>query len=144
MTSSQAPPWATPGYFADVAKKAKSPVTSSTPQAGNALSLRLQAPQKKAVDGAAVDVAKQRSAGRSLLQRVAHQTGVLGGHPLSAEDIAKLGTTIHLTREASVQPILDTGLRPTTNLPCRTGPPGVATPFTCFRHRPKKAASKTA
>jgi len=118
-TSTQAPAWATSSYFADVAKKAALPAqakTTTTPQQGNALAVRLgAAAAKKDVATPAAGVEGRRQQGRSLLQRVAHQAAVLGGHPLSAEDIERLGTTIHLTREASVAPILQTGLRPTKN-----------------------------
>jgi hypothetical protein len=54
--------------------------------------------------------------GRSLLERAGRALGVMGGVPMTPEEIARTGTAVHLTRPAAVAPILEEGLRPTVGL----------------------------
>jgi hypothetical protein len=58
----------------------------------------------------------RRARGQSLLARVSRAFGVIGGLPMSADDIARTKTAVHLTHADAVAPIVDGGLLPTVGL----------------------------
>lgn len=117
---SSAPSWADPAYFQKVAARAAPARASGVralPVGGTGLSVRAQALEAaRAARPSPVDVEERRATGRSLLARAGRALGVIGGVPMSPEDIARTQTAVHLTRPAAVEPILAEGLKPTVGL----------------------------
>ncbi|MBM4281241.1 MAG: hypothetical protein FJ137_10960 [Deltaproteobacteria bacterium] len=121
--ASPAPAWADAAYFRDIATRARTtpqpgPSPAPLPVGGSGLSVRTQAmTARPASSSAAAAGPAERealnSSGRSLLARAGRALGVIGGVPMSADDIARTGTAVHLTLPAAVEPILAEGLRPT-------------------------------
>jgi hypothetical protein len=123
--ASPAPAWADAAYFLDVATRARTTtrpgaLPAPLPVGGSGLSVRAQAMTARPASSASADRPADRealrSSGRSLLARAGRALGVIGGVPMSADDIARTGTAVHLTRPAAVEPILAEGLRPTVGL----------------------------
>lgn len=85
---------------------------------GSGLSVRLGAMTQKPTtvtvspSAAPPNTPAQTEKSRTLLARLA----VIGGRPLSEAEIQGLKSAVHLTRGQSVNPILDSGLRPTKNV----------------------------
>jgi hypothetical protein len=109
------PAWADAAFFVDVAARAST--TTTTPAAGSALSVRAQALRSKAAERVSETEAQARRArGQSLLARAARAFAVIGGVPMSAHEIARTKTAVHLTQAAAVAPIVRDGLLPTVGL----------------------------
>jgi hypothetical protein len=117
------PAWATPGYFTSLANGGGGTDQKAAGlKGGGGLQVRLasmQTPSKSTPRTMTVDTATtgaRRERGRGLLARALHDVGVMGGRPMTAQEIAEAPAALHLTRPSAVASILEQGLRPTTGL----------------------------
>ena len=111
-----APAWATPEFFQGVAAKLNQQTASSLPLGGKGLNVRLGALTSTKPPVSTTPPAELKKKSATLLEKLARASAVVGGRPLTQDEIDGLGKTVHLTTKKAVEPILVQGLKPTTSV----------------------------
>lgn len=113
-----APDWATPEFLQGVANKLNQQQPTSLPSGGKGLNVRLGAMTKPSSSSSSSTTppAHLKKKSQTLLEQVKRTFAVIGGRPLTQEEINGIGKAVHLTRAPAVEPILVEGLKPTTSV----------------------------